>query len=112
MASKASSSTRSACRSQSSHNSSTVSWMKPSPKLRCGWRRSITGAPPGWFGVDGIGPQSLLIEFADLLQGVFPSVKVLQVAAHLGDLFLLQAEVTDHALGVADGQDPNGVALA
>ncbi|HEY0724545.1 MAG TPA: hypothetical protein VGD41_11255 [Pyrinomonadaceae bacterium] len=53
-----------------------------------------------------------MIEFADPLQDVLQPVKVLPVASHLGDLFFLQAEVANHAFGVADRKHPDGVSLA
>src|SRR6516162_9709222 len=111
MANKASSpSTASACCIQSSHNSSTVSWIKPSPKMCWVRRRSATAAPTGLRAV-GLRPQPLLIELADLLEDVLHAIKVLQVASDPGDGLLGQTEVADHPFGVADGEDPRGLPL-
>src|SRR6266700_6709012 len=89
----------SAWRIQSSHNSSTVSRMNPSPKLRCRRRISIMVAPPQ-LGIGHIDPQSLLVEFADLLQSCLESLVVIQLTAHQRNLFGTQADMPNPPSGI------------
>jgi hypothetical protein len=58
-----------------------------------------------------IGPQRLLVEFADLFQGRLKPSIVLQLPADLRNLFSAQADVANPPLGVTDGQHPNGMSF-
>jgi hypothetical protein len=85
---------------QSSHNSSTVSRMDPSPKSGGRRRISIT-VTPLQLGIGRIGTQSPLVEFADLLQSRLESPVVAQRTAYLGNLFGTQADMPNPPSGIS-----------
>src|SRR5258708_12303385 len=75
-------STWSACAIQASRRSLTSSAIRPSPKLSCARRISITSLPPAL--ARPIRPQKLMVELADRLDRLLEPLVVVQPALNLG----------------------------
>src|SRR6185369_4561666 len=106
-----SSNTRSACSIQSSRRSLTSPAIKPSPKLSCLRRISITRLPPALCG-SPFRPQQLMIELANRLDRLLELLVVGQPATHLGNALAPHAQLPHASAPVAHGENMHLVAFA
>src|SRR5205823_9446016 len=103
--------TRSACSIQPSRRSLTSPAIKPSPKLSCTLRISITFLPPA-ARHRRIRAQQLVIELADHLDRVFQLLVIVQPTAHLGNALAPHAELAHAPARIAHRQDMHLVPFA
>src|ERR1700738_4774812 len=106
-----SASTTSACFIQSSRRSLTSSAIRPSPKLSCARRISITTLPPG-VGHGGVGTQQIVIELTYLLNRLLQLPVIVQPAANLGHSLLPNADLSRLSPSITDRQDVHLMAFA
>ena len=84
--------------------------MSPWPKRRWpGRRRSILWASASW--PRFWAAHQLLVQFTDLFQSGFEPAVVGQTTAHIGDLLLREADLTNDTTRITDGQDGDRMAL-
>src|SRR5262245_5274848 len=96
--------TRSAYSIQPSRRSPTSPAIKPSPKLSCALRISITPLPPAP-GHRARGAQQVVIELADRLDRLLQFLVVVQPAAHLGNALAAHTELAHAAAPIAHRED-------
>src|SRR5687768_7071328 len=95
---------------QASRRSLTSSAIRPSPKLSCARRISITPPPPRL--ARPLRPQKLVIELADRFDRFLEPLVVVQPAANLGHSLAPHAQLSGAAAGVAHRQHRDRMAFA
>src|ERR1700694_5459708 len=103
--------TSSACFIQSSRRSLTSSAIKPSPKLSCARRISITPLPPG-LARSGVGTQQIVIKLTYRLDRLLQFLVVVQPATNLGDPLAAHTDLPRASARISHGQHRDRVTFA
>src|SRR5205814_9298114 len=104
--------TRSACSIQPSRRSLTSPAIKPSPKLSCALRISITFLPPPAPRHGRIRPQQVVIELADRFDRLFQLLVIVQPTAHFGNALAANTELAHASARIAHREDIHLVPFA